>query len=449
MDFKALDLYLKRQKKGSHDADSVHDADMADYLEEIKEKDEEKFFDYLNSLPVKLRAETFMELPTVFQADLILKYDAKGLSEILEVLDSDDATDVCLAIAKTDKEKEKATFTLLSDERQEEIERLIHYGEDEAGSLMQTELLKATLHESIETLLVRLAALKSEGIGMVQYALITDEHDKLLKMIPMDDLILEERSQQFNEIIDKFPVARAVAAHDSIETVLNTIDKYDMTCLPVVDRMGHLIGIITHDDIVDVMRRNATKQLYGLGQVHAQEEVQESFAQTGKHRALWLFLNLINAVVASIVIGVFEHTIDAVVALAILMPIVANMAGTASVQTMTVVVRQMALGEIQTQHQKRIFFKELNIAFLNGLLFAILAFGVSQIWFGNYLISTAMGLSMLVSFVSAGVLGVTVPMVLKKAGFDPAIASSVIVITAVDIIGFFSFLWFSEILVLS
>jgi magnesium transporter len=196
------------------------------------------------------------------------------------------------------------------------------------------------------------------------------------------------------------------------------------------------------------MQERATKQLYNLNKLDENEELQENFSKTTKTRATWLTINLLNAILASLVIGIFEEALDAIVALAVLMPIVANMAGTASVQTMTVIVRQMSLGEISISNLKPILSKEINISILNGILFAVLSFGITQMWFNNTLISVSIGLSMFVSFVSAGILGTTVPMVLKKFNIDPAVASSVIVITLVDIIGFFSFLWFAELIAL-
>lgn len=447
MNLKAIDLYLNERIKGKTPNIAVEDADMADYLEDVKHKDETKFFHYLGSLPIKLRAETIMEMPIVFQIDFIEQSKPEVLAQILESLESDDATDFFQAIKKLDSaDIENQVFAHLSDKKQEEIDSLIKYSEDEAGSLMQTELLKATRTESIETVLERLSALKKRKSIQTHYLYVTDAHDRLLKAIPMDDLILQNKDATLETILDHFAIAHACTAYDSVEKVLQYIEKYDITELPIVDRMGHLIGRITHDDIIDIMRKHATSQMYGMSLINPSEEIQEDLSTTSKTRALWLILNLVNAIVASIVISFFEDTIDAVVALAVLMPIVANMAGTASVQTMTVMVRQMALGEITYGAAKPTIIKELSISVINGLLFGWLAFIVSQIWFDNYLISTAMGLSMLVSFICAVALGALVPIGLKKMGFDPAIASSVIVITAVDIIGFFSFLWFATLI---
>jgi len=447
MNVKAIDLYLQKLKKGATET-KIDDADIADYLEDIKRDDEDKFYAYLKNLPIDIRAQTFVELPTTFQIDLILKYEPEGLAEIIEALESDDATDFFIAISKTNKTKEEEVFSLLNDKTQKTIEKLISYESDEAGSLMQTEIFKVSSSRTISYAIEKLAKLKEEGIGTVQNVFVVNEVGRLIKAISMDDLILEKTDQLFSEIVDKFPDTYSIASHDSVENVLNIIEKYDLTSLAVVDRMGHLIGRITHDDVVDIMQSQATKQIYNLNKIHADEEIQEKFSKTSKTRATWLTINLMNAILASLVIGIFETTLEEIVALAVLMPIVANMAGTASVQTMTVVVRQMALGEINFSDIRPIFIKEINIASLNGILFGLMSAGVAQIWFENHLISLAIGLSMFISFISAGVLGALVPMGLKKINLDPAVASSVVVITAVDIIGFFSFLWFAELIVL-
>lgn len=448
MDIKAIDLYLQRLKNGSKDIENIDDADLADYLETVKQKDENKFFDYLNTLPLNLRAQTFMELPTPFQIDLIIKYDPKGLAAIIEELQSDEATDLFIAIGKADKQKEEEVFLLLSDKTQKNIEKLISYDNNEAGSLMQTEIFKVSATRTVEYAIEKLSTLKQKGMGTVQNIFITDEKSRFIKSIGIDDLILENKDSKFEDILGKYNDNYSVVSHDSLDEVVNTIEKYDLVSLAVVDRMGHLIGRITHDDVVDMMQERATKQIYNLSRIDENEQIQESFSKTTKTRATWLSINLVNAVIASLVIGIFEHTLDAIVALAVLMPIVANMAGTASVQTMTVMVRQMALGEISLKNVKPILKKEINMSLLNGTLFGVLSFFITQIWFADILISTAIALSMFVSFLSAGVLGASIPVVLKKLNLDPAVASSVVVITLVDIIGFFSFLWFAELIIL-
>jgi magnesium transporter len=447
MDIKSIDLYIEKLKDGTYEP-HLSDADHADFLEVLKQHDEEKFFTYINLLTIEQRAEILMELPIPFQIDYIQESAEITLAEILEVLDSDEATNIFQAIAKEDKTKSQKVFDLLSQKRQNIIIKLMSYPEDQAGALMQTELFEVPNYRSIAQGIKLLAKLKQEGLGTVQYVYVTDERGKFIKSIPLDDLLIEEKDQTFEQIIDKYPETYTILAHESINKVIETITKYDLTTLAVLDNTGYLLGRITHDDALDAMQRRATGQIYNLGRLNDDEEIQESFLKSTETRSIWLAINLVNAIIASLVIGLFEEALSALVSLAILLPIVANMAGTASVQTMTVIIRQMALGNINFTLLRPLFIKELNIAMVNGVIFGLVSAIAAHIWFGNIHLSAAIGLSMFVSFVLAGILGTTVPIVLKKMKFDPAVASSVIVITAVDIIGFFSFLWFSEIIAL-
>ncbi|CAA6822837.1 MAG: Unknown protein [uncultured Sulfurovum sp.] len=427
---------------------SIHHTDIAEHLKNLKKEDENKFFEQLEILALDKKAETFLELPITFQKELIERYNVEQLAEIVEVLKSDDATDVFLLIEATDKKKSENIFSFLSDKREEEIENLRGYEENQAGSLMQTELFKIKQNRSVSDAIEALETLKNEGIGCIQSLFITDESGKLLKTIAMDDLILKKHDSKFSDFLQKLPPPHVVSSHESLDYSIELMKQYNLSILPVINSKGHLIGRITHDDVMDSLQDKATQQIYNLNKLHADEEIQEKFSTTSRTRAIWLSINLINAIIASLVIGLFEATLESIVALAVLMPIVANMAGTASVQTMTVIVRQMGLGEIDIKDIRSILLKEFSMAILNGILFGILSAGITQLWFANPLISTAIGLSMFVSFVFAGVLGATIPMLLKKVNLDPAVASSVVVITLVDIIGFFSFLWFAELIIL-
>lgn len=448
MDFKAVDLYLLKLKNGNNNTQKIDDADLADYLETIKEKDENKFFDYLNTIPLDLKAQTFIELPITFQIDLIIKYEAQGLADILEHLESDDATDLFQVICRTDNEKSENVFLLLNDQTQKNIEKLIQYAKNEAGSLMQTEIFKVSSKRTVKYAIEKLRTLKSQGLGTIQSIYIIDEQSKLLNTINIDDLILEEHETILENLVNKYPQTYSIASHDSVDEVVSLIEKYDLVNLAVIDRMGHLLGRITHDDVIDLLQINATKQIYNLNQIDENEQIQEKFFTTTKTRAKWLTINLINVTLASIVIGFFESTLNAIVALAVLMPIVANMAGTSSAQTMTVVVRQLALGEIHFSNLKTIIKKEMIMASINGVFFGVLVGFISQIRYGDILISLSICISIFFSFLCASFLGTSIPMLLKKLNVDPAIASSVFVLTIVDIIGFFSFLMIAKMIIL-
>jgi len=425
------------------------EADIADYLEVIKKEDEERFFAYLSRLPPKLRAETLIELPLPFQADLVEREEPRALAALVTDLETDNATDLMQLVSRVDRDKAEAVFDQLSDELQQVIRRLMTYEEKEAGSVMQTEVFSAHSSETIQHSLSRLRRLKDQDrLRHVQFVMVVDEHNRLLRVIPLSELILVPARRRYRDILGEFSEPYSVEANAPLDDAIRAIDRYDLTLLPIVDRRGHLLGQITHDDVVDLIQQRATEQMYGLGRVSPDEQLHAGVGRTGVSRAFWLGINLANAVAVSIVIGLFEHTLDTVVALAVLMPIVANMAGTASVQTLTVMVRQMALGELTPANARGILRKETLISLGNGLLFGLAALAIAYTWFGSWAIGAAMALSMLLSFLCAGIIGAGAPVLLRKVGIDPAVASSVVVITLIDVIGFFTFLGLATLLVL-
>lgn len=449
MERKVLETHLPKAPAGRQGVRYKDDADIADGLEVIKEEDEERFFTYLDRLPPGVRAQTVVELPAPFQDDLIERHGPEALAEVVGALETDDATDLMQRVLKVDADKAEQVFGLLADTLQKDIRQLLTYAEDEVGSVMQTEVFTAGVDETIQGSLRRLKRLKADGrLQQAQEVFVVDEYKRLLRVMPFADLILQPARTRYQELLDDFSEPYTVLSNANVEEAVRTIERYDLTAVAVVDRFGHLLGRVTHDDVVDLIQELATGQMYALGKVSAGEELRESAVETGKSRALWLGINLVNAVLASMVIGLFEDALTALVALAVLMPIVANMAGTASVQTLTVVVRQLALGELTTQNAIAVFTKEVNISALNGLLFGVLSMAVSYVWFGSAWVGVAMALAMFISFLSAGLLGAGTPVLLRRVGIDPAVASSVIVITLVDIIGFFSFLGLAEVLAL-
>lgn len=449
MQRKVLESHLPDDDSGHKGVRYKDDADIADGLEVIKAEDEERFFTYLDRLPPAIRAQTVVELPAPFQDDLVGRQSPEALAEVVNALETDDATDLMQRVRRLDGEKAEAVFEHLDDTVQQDIRQLMTYAEDEVGSVMQTEVFTARQDETIQGSLRRLKRLKAEGwLQDTQEAFVVDGHKRLLRVIPFSELILHPARTRYQELLEQFSEPYTVLSNAHVEEAVRTIERYDLTSVAVVDRFDHLLGRVTHDDVVDLIQSLATEQMYALGRVSAGEELHEGAVATGKSRALWLGVNLVNAVLASIVIGLFEDALSTLVALAVLMPIVANMAGTASVQTLTVVVRQLALGELTPQNAAAVFTKELNISALNGVLFGLLSMAVSYVWFGSVWVGVAMALSMFISFFSAGLLGAGTPVVLRRVGVDPAIASSVIVITLVDIIGFFSFLGLAQMLAL-
>jgi magnesium transporter len=226
------------------------------------------------------------------------------------------------------------------------------------------------------------------------------------------------------------------------------VTNYNLNAIAVVDDNGRLIGRITSDDIYDIIQESATEQIFNLAGVNDDVEQDEDIFEIGKSRAMWLAINLVTAVAASLVIGMFDKTIQSIVALAVLMPIVASMGGNAGTQTLTVTVRKMALGDIEGSDARKTIYKEIVISLANGLIFALVIGIVAYFWFHIPLLGVVIALSMIINLISAGFFGSVIPLILQKMDIDPAIGSTVLLTTVTDVVGFFSFLGLASIILL-
>ena len=260
-------------------------------------------------------------------------------------------------------------------------------------------------------------------------------------------MILFDFSKTFREQLESKEF-RSVEVSSPIEEVASMFEQYDLSVLPVVDRQGHLVGRITSDDIYDVIEDRATEQIYNLAGVNDEVEQDEDLLEVFKKRASWLLINLFTAILASIVIGMFDETLVAFVSLAILMPIVASMGGNAGTQTLTVMVRKMALGDIDVVNAKDAVIKEATVALLNGFIFAVLMGIVAYIWFDVPRLGLVIGLAMIFNLLIAGLFGAFIPLMLKRMNIDPAVGSSVLLTTATDVFGFLSFLGLASLMLI-
>jgi len=421
--------------------------DPLDHLVQLissKKESNEAFLSTFLSLSNYDRAKVIVELPDTYQKELCGMLNDKKLAKFVNLMRTDDATDLMIILKEVDEVKWLRTIELIDTKLTASIKLLMDYSEDESGSLMEIEIFTVTKNETIHNSMKRLRRLiDNHSLKHIHNIFLVDKEYHLLAIFPLSTIVTVDDQLTYADIYDSASQPLSVHSRASVHEAARLMKRYDLHVLPVINKNGRLLGRITHDDILDLIEENATKQMYGLSQVHPEEEIEASVTETGRNRALWLSINLLNATLVSIVIGFFEHSLQKVVALAVLMPIVANMAGTASMQTLTVIVRQMALGNISWGDASPTLFKEVKLAFINGILFAVLGTIISYVWFSSWHLGGVMAASMFVTFVFAGVLAAYVPLGLKAVNIDPAIASSVIVVTLVDVIGFFSFLWFA------
>jgi len=418
-----------------------------DYLAQLMNARNESSKTFVNlflSLKTYVRAKVIKELPDAYQKELCSTLSEKQLADFINRMRTDDATDLMIILKELDEAKWLKTIELLHTGLTEAIKLLMNYSEDESGSLMEIEIFTVTKEETIRESMKRLRSLnKNHSLEHINSVFLVDEEFHLLALFPLSKIVTTDDTLRYADIYDRASSPISIHSRSSVNEAARLMKRYDLNVLPVINKNGRLLGRITHDDILDYIEEDATKQMYGLSQVDPEEEIETGIMETGRNRALWLTINLFNVTVVSIVIGFFEHSLQKVVALAVLMPIVANMAGTASMQTLTVTVRQIALGKVSWGNAAPTLFKEIKLAFMNALIFSILGAIISYVRFSSWYLGGVMAASMFVSFVLAGLLGACVPLGLKALKIDPAIASSVIVLTLTDIIGFFSFLWFA------
>jgi magnesium transporter len=433
----------------SHDIGEMHPSEIANILRGM---DDGKFSEAIKLVPKELVGDVALALPDRYFDDVVENFSVDELSHAVSELESDDQLEFMQELEDVDEDVASKVFETLDEEDKKEIEQLQKYDEHEAGAYMQVEVFTAHVDEIVQDVIKRFAKLrKANELENIQNLFIVDDDNKLLYTVGLDDLLIFDFSKTIEENIkasdENFEPIKAYDRED-IKEVVELFKQYDVSVMPVVNTRGILLGRITSDDIYDIINEHATEQMYNLAGVDDEAEEDEDILKAGRKRAYWLGINLLTAIAASLVIGLFESTINSMVALAVLMPIVASMGGNAGTQTLTVVVRQLALGEISQGDAFRSIKKEVAISLMNGFIFAIVMGIIAWVWFDMPMLGVVIGLSMIINLLMAGFFGTVIPLVLKWLKIDPAIGSTVILTTVTDVVGFFSFLGLAKIILL-
>lgn len=419
--------------------------ELAQHLKTLKKHDEELFAHYLEKLDPEILGDVAIELPDHMLKDVIEQLPAEKIVEALEELESDDATDLLQYIEDIDEDKARELFNELDRENQNEILRLRSYEEDRAGAHMQTELFSAHLEEKLGNAVARLRREKQEGkLENISQLFIIDKDGVLQYAIPLEDLILFDFTKTLKQNIESTQIdhykPHVANDMDLMQNVADMFQEYDLNVIAVTSSTGILLGRITSDDIHDYIQESATEQIYNLAGVDDESEEDDTLFKAGRGRAVWLGVNLLTAIFSSSIIGLFDETIAAYVALAVLMPIVASMGGNTGTQALTVTVRRLALGEIEFKDAKNVLKREVSISLINGLIFGVVMGIIASVWFDKGMLGVVIGLSMVTNLFFAGFFGTIIPLTLRRFNIDPAVGSAVILTTFTDAIGFFSFL---------
>ena len=425
----------------SHDLREIHPSEIANILKQLDDKD---FSSAVKLVPRDIVGDVALALPDRFFDDVVESLTVDELSHAVRELESDDQVDFMQELEEVDVNIASEVFESLDEEDKQEITQLQKYEENEAGSYMQLEVFTADKNEIVDDVIKRFARLRKENeLENVQNLFITGKDDKLKHTVGLDDLLIFDFSKTLGANISQSEESfepKIAKDRENIKDVVHYFEEYDLSVMPITNEYGVLLGRITSDDIYDIINEHATEQMYNLAGVDDEAEDDDEIINAGKKRATWLGLNLLTAIAASLVIALFADILQSMVALAILMPIVASMGGNAGTQSLTVVVRQLALREISQGDAIRIIKKEVVISLGNGVVFAIIMGIIAAVWFDAPLLGLVIGASMVINLFMAGFFGATIPLFLKKMDIDPAIGSTVVLTTVTDVVGFFSFL---------
>ena len=410
---------------------ALHPSDAAEVLSNLPEKSR---FDLLLLETIELKADTIIELNNTLQKDILNKLPTDEVVNIVNELESDNALQI---VSNLNEDKKIEVYEKIPSKDKQLIEEVLNiYPEDSAARLMQTEYCSVspnwTVGETIDYLREN-EDLPKEFLQIF----IVDNDGKLIGSVPSSRVLRNPRNIKMNNIMDETTVS--INGDLDKEEVGNLFEQYNLVSAGVVDRNNKLIGMITADDILTVVKEEAEEDVLKLAGVQ-DEEITDNALKITKKRFIWLLINLFTAVIASRVIGLFDGNIEKVVALAILMPIVASMGGNAATQTLAVTIRLLATKELTADNIFKIINKEFYVGFLNGLLFSIISAAFVYFWFYDFKLSILIGISMIINMIFAGLSGIIVPTLLDKYKIDPAVASTVFVTTITDITGFLSFL---------
>ena len=382
----------------------------------------------------ELSGEVIQELSDEIQSEFLGEMDSAEVASITEGLNVDDIADILQQLP--DRVIPEVLQAMSVQDRQR-VESVLTYAEDTAGGLMDTEVITVRPDISVDVVLRYLRRFE-EIPDITDTLFVVNRNDRFLGNLALSKLLTSSPTTTVREVMNT--EVQEIHVNHTDSEVAQLFQRHDLVSAPVIDDHKNLVGRITIDDVVDVIVEDADHSLLAMAGLSDTEDTFSSIGKTAPRRALWLGANLLTAIVASSAISLFESTLDKVVALAILMPIVASMGGVAGSQTLTVVIRGMALGQIERGNINWLLSKEFAVGALNGLLYALIVGGVVSVWFQDPTMAIIIGLAMAINLMSAALSGTLLPVVLKKLDIDPALAGTVILTTITDIVGFVSFL---------
>jgi magnesium transporter len=378
--------------------------------------------------------EVLNELSDELRIDFLSEMEVAKVAELMEGLEDDDVADILQQLP------DRVTWEVLNSMDQQDrarLERVMLYPEDTAGGLMNTDTITIRAPLTLDVVL-RYLRRHEEIPAMTDSLIVVSRADHFIGLLPLRTLLVSDPSATVREMMDTEvePIPEDMADSD----VARLFERNDWVSAPVVDAEGRVVGRITIDDVVDVIREDADHSLMSMAGLDEDEDTFATVYRTAPRRAVWLGINLVTAFIASGVINLFQGTIEKVVALAVLMPIVASMGGIAGTQTLTVLVRGIAMGQIGRNNQMWLINREVMVGILNGALWASVVAVAASVWFDDWNIGLIIAAAMIINLITAAFMGAVLPLLMTRVNVDPALAGGVVLTTVTDVVGFISFL---------
>ncbi len=409
----------------------MHPAEIAHLLESLPPDQRQAVWQHV---PDDAEGEILANLNEEVRASLIEQMAPEDLVAATEGLETDDLADI---LPEMPQDVIQELLLTMEQQDRERLRSVLSYDEDTAGGLMNldTVVVRADLTLDVVLRYLRRRGEIPEGTDNLY---VVDREGHYLGLLPLSTLLTSDPSLTVRDVM--IEDEEAIPVNMSARDVANRFEQRDLISAPVVDENNVLLGRITIDDVVDVIRDDAEHDLMSMAGLHEDEDMFAPVPVSARRRAVWLGINLLTALLAAWVIGLFESTIQQVVALAVLMPIVASMGGIAGSQTLTLVIRGIALGQITGSNARRLLVKELLVSLWNGVIWAIVLGAIAWLWFGNDTLGLVIAAAILINLLIAAIAGALVPLILRRFGADPALGGGVVLTTITDVVGFFTFL---------
>ncbi len=409
----------------------LHESDLGALLVALKPDDRPQLVELLG---IDFDFTALTEVDDTVREEILEELNPQTVAEGVRDIESDDAVTI---LADLPREERTEILGHLPAEERIALARSLDYPEYSAGRRMQTEFIAVTPDWNVGRAIDYMR--ETEELPEQFYELyVVDENGRFLGAVPLDRLLRSKRPVPVSELMDA--ERRRVPADQDQESVARLFQRYDLVAAPVVDGDDRLVGVITFDDVADVIEEEGEEDIKALGGVAADEELSDSVWTIARGRFNWLLVNLGTAFLASSVLGAFEGELQKMVALAVLAPIVASQGGNATTQTMTIAVRALATQELSDANARRVIVRELLVGLLNGVAFAVITGVAAYVWFDVPGLGIVIGLAMICNMIAAAAGGILIPLALHRLKIDPAVASSPFVTTVTDVVGFFSFL---------